>query len=75
MPGMVTAAELAVIGRASGAAFDRLVAANLREHLSQSVLVAQGERRSGVQDDAKALAATMEQTRSSQLTELDRLGD
>ncbi|MEU8272538.1 DUF305 domain-containing protein, partial [Sphaerisporangium sp. NPDC049002] len=74
MPGMVTPEELATIGRASGAAFDRLVTEHLREHLKQSVVVAQGEQRSGANQDTKALAATMEKTRSSQLGDLERLG-
>jgi uncharacterized protein (DUF305 family) len=74
MPGMVTPDELRSIGRTSGAAFDRLVTEHLREHLKQSVVVSQGEQRSGTNPDTKSLAATMEKTRSSQLTDLDRLG-
>jgi uncharacterized protein (DUF305 family) len=74
MPGMVTPDELAAIGRASGAAFDRLVTEHLHEHLKQSILVARGEQDSGVQHDTKALAAAIEKTRAGQLAELDRLG-
>ncbi|WP_424531309.1 DUF305 domain-containing protein [Sphaerisporangium viridialbum] len=73
MPGMVTPEELGAIGRTSGAAFDRLVTEHLREHLRQSVVVAQGEQRSGTSEDTRTLAAAMEKTRSSQLADLDRL--
>ncbi|MEV7969700.1 DUF305 domain-containing protein [Sphaerisporangium sp. NPDC088356] len=73
MPGMVTPEELGAIGRTSGAAFDRLVTEHLREHLKQSVVVAQGEQRSGTNQDTKTLAAGMEKSRASQLADLDRL--
>ncbi|MFC4585233.1 DUF305 domain-containing protein [Sphaerisporangium corydalis] len=75
MPGMVTPDELTVMGRASGAAFETLLTGHLREHLKQSVLVAQGEQRSGTSEDTRTLAATVERTRTSLLADLTALGD
>ncbi|GAA3801215.1 hypothetical protein GCM10022226_21130 [Sphaerisporangium flaviroseum] len=74
MPGMVTADELRAIGETRGSAFDRLFTENMGEHLRQSALVSRGEQSSGTSEDTKALAATVERTRTAQLADLARLG-
>jgi uncharacterized protein (DUF305 family) len=74
MPGMVTAAELRAIGGTTGAAFGRLFAAALRENLEQAALVARGEQASGSDRATRTLAAAVERTRATQLTQLARLG-
>ncbi len=70
MPGMVTAADFAVLNKASGAAFDRLFRQDAREYLSQSVVVARGEQGSGADRETKAFAASMEKLHAAQLTRL-----
>ncbi|WP_405142428.1 DUF305 domain-containing protein [Sphaerisporangium sp. NBC_01403] len=70
MPGMVTAADFAVLNKASGASFDRLFRQDAREYLSQSVVVARGEQGSGADRETKAFAASMEKLHAAQLTRL-----
>ncbi|MFI6802946.1 DUF305 domain-containing protein [Streptosporangium canum] len=74
MPGMVTAEDLRVVGRATGAAFDRLLVDNLREHLEQGILVSRGEQDAGAEQAVRELAATIERTRTAQLALLDGAG-
>jgi uncharacterized protein (DUF305 family) len=71
MPGMVTAADFAALNRTGGAAFDRLFTRDAREYLTQSILVAKGERRSGADQGTKAFAAAMEKAHSDQLARLE----
>ncbi|MBG0814145.1 DUF305 domain-containing protein [Planomonospora sp. ID82291] len=70
MPGMVTAAELAVLHRAQGAAFDGLFAGHIGEYLRQSVRVARGEQASGADRETRAFAGAVERTRAGELTRL-----
>lgn len=74
MPGMVTAEDLRVVGRATGAAFDRLLVDNLREHLEQGILVSRGEQDAGAEQAIGEIAATTERTRTAQLALLDGAG-
>ncbi|MDH2427185.1 DUF305 domain-containing protein [Sphaerisporangium sp. TRM90804] len=74
MPGMVTDEEQKEMEAAKGAAFDRLFTGHLREHLKQSVIVADGERDAGIHKDTKALATAVAKARAAQLAELGRLG-
>ncbi|MFC7647768.1 DUF305 domain-containing protein [Streptosporangium lutulentum] len=71
MPGMVTAEDLRVIDRTTGAAFDRLFAKNMREHLEQGVLLSRGVRGSGADQGTRELAGSIEKTRAAQLDRLD----
>ncbi|MER5323338.1 DUF305 domain-containing protein [Streptosporangium roseum] len=71
MPGMVTAGDLRVLGRTTGAAFDRLLVEHIREHLEQGILVSRGEQGSGAEQAVRALAAVVERTRAAQLALLD----
>lgn len=73
MPGMVTASQLDTMRSADGKAFDRLFLRCLRDHLDQSVLVTRGERGSGADPRALALAADLERSRTTQLTRLNKL--
>ncbi|WP_328995625.1 DUF305 domain-containing protein [Kribbella sp. NBC_01245] len=67
MPGMMTEPEIVALGNARGAAFDRLLARNLREHVEQSIVVAQSIATAGEHPEVKSLAASIVETRSTQL--------
>ncbi|MDX6236817.1 MAG: hypothetical protein QOG10_1632 [Kribbellaceae bacterium] len=67
MPGMMTEPEIVTFGRTRGAAFDRLLEKNLREHLEQSIVVARSIRTAGHEPAVKALAASIEASRAAQL--------
>lgn len=71
MPGMVTAADLAALRKATGPAFDRLFADRLREHLDQSAAVARSEQTAGADEGTRALAAAVERARAAQSDLLD----
>ncbi|MFI6512702.1 DUF305 domain-containing protein [Streptosporangium sp. NPDC050855] len=71
MPGMTTPADFAALDRADGPAFDRLFTGNAREYLTQSVLVAKGEGRSGADPATKAFAAATAKAHTDQLARLD----
>ncbi|RCG31801.1 DUF305 domain-containing protein [Sphaerisporangium album] len=70
IPGVVTADDLAVLGRAQGPAFDRLFARHIGEYLRQSVLVAAGERTSGADPEIKIFAAALSRARTADLAQL-----
>ncbi len=71
IPGMVIPDDFAALKRADGAAFDRLFIKDAREYLTQSVLVAKSEQRSGADQETKALAAALERAHGGQLTRLE----
>ncbi|MEV6868035.1 DUF305 domain-containing protein [Streptosporangium subroseum] len=71
MPGMVTADDLRVIDQTKGAAFDRLFAKNMREHLEQGVLLSRGEQGAGADQATRELAGSIEKARAAQLDRLD----
>lgn len=71
MPGMVSADTLRRAGVLSGAEFDRVFAAALRAHLTQSLLLCAGERASGGAGEARELAGELERAGSEQLVLLD----
>jgi uncharacterized protein (DUF305 family) len=60
MPGMVNAEELQTLKSTSGAEFDGLLRAALREHLSQAENMARAEQDNGFAPDVTRLAATVE---------------
>ena len=70
MPGMVPVATLAAAPRLGSTAFDELVRSGLRAHLTQSVAVARSEQTSGRHPTVRALAATLETTRTTELSRL-----
>ncbi|WP_249713863.1 DUF305 domain-containing protein [Rhizomonospora bruguierae] len=67
LPGMVTPAELAEIGRHRGSAFVTRFTSTLLEHLDQGVLVCAGERDAGTDPATKALAAAAQNRRRADL--------
>lgn len=71
MPGMVTADTVRRAGALSGEEFDRVYAAALRAHLTQSLLLCAGERASGGAGEARELAGEMEEAGSEQLALLE----
>jgi uncharacterized protein (DUF305 family) len=71
LPGMITAADLAVIGQRTGAEFDAVVTAHLREEMEQSVRLARSEQEAGQNSDCKAIAASIEETRTTSLNRLN----
>lgn len=70
MPGMMTEPEVEAMGKAHGAAFDRLFEKNLREHLQQSVVVAKSVKTAGHDRATRDLAAAVEKSRTTQLQQL-----
>jgi uncharacterized protein (DUF305 family) len=73
MPGMMTEPEVVALGNTKGAAFDPLFEKNLKEHLEQSIIVARSIRTAGQEPAVKKLAASIEQTRATQLKHLATL--
>ncbi|NED07652.1 DUF305 domain-containing protein [Streptomyces sp. SID6648] len=73
MPGMVTVRDLEAARAAEGPAFDRLVLAQIRDHLRQSAQVSRSEITSGGRADARELAAALVTARETSLAELERL--
>ncbi|MET8606174.1 DUF305 domain-containing protein [Streptomyces rubiginosohelvolus] len=73
MPGMVTVRDLDAARAAEGSAFDRLVLAQIRDHLRQSAQVSRSEITSGGRADARELAAALVTARETSLAELERL--
>ncbi|MDX3610689.1 DUF305 domain-containing protein, partial [Streptomyces sp. FL06-04B] len=58
---------------AEGPSFDRLVLAQIRDHLRQSAQVSRSEITSGGRADARKLAAALVTARERSLAELERL--
>jgi uncharacterized protein (DUF305 family) len=71
LPGMITAADLTVIGQRTGADFDALVVANLREEMEQSVRLARSEHQAGQNGECTATAAAIENGRAISLNRLN----
>jgi len=69
MPGLLTAEDLAAIGRAAGPELDRRLLAAVREHVDQCTLLAEGEQASGADPEARSLAASMFEARSGLLSD------
>ncbi|ONK15003.1 DUF305 domain-containing protein [Streptomyces sp. MP131-18] len=74
MPGMVTDEELAALEGTRDEDFDREAMALVAEHLEQSARVSRSERDAGSAEAATALAADLDEARTGQLAELERLG-
>ncbi|MCX2947928.1 DUF305 domain-containing protein [Lentzea sp. NEAU-D7] len=71
MPGMITAAELAAVGYAEGAAFDRQLTALLRTQFEEARTVARAELSSGTSKPVVELSARIDSTRAEFLTLLE----
>ncbi len=70
MPGMMTEPEVVALGNTTGPAFDQLLTKNLKEHLEQSIVIARSIRTAGQDPAVKKLAASIEQSRATQLQHL-----
>ncbi|NEB82692.1 DUF305 domain-containing protein [Streptomyces anulatus] len=75
MPGMVTEQDLEAARAAEGPALDRLVLAQIRDHLRQSARVSRSEITAGGRADARELARALVTAREDFLAELERLPD
>ncbi|THA67059.1 DUF305 domain-containing protein [Streptomyces sp. A0958] len=73
MPGMVTADDLAQARTVKGAAFDRFLVAQMKDHLHQSAEVSRSETGAGTRPDAKRLAADLVTARRTELARLPAL--
>jgi uncharacterized protein (DUF305 family) len=70
MPGMITAVAFAELKQTNGSSFDRLLAASLRAHLAQCVLLARSELKAGTHAPTRMLAADVEAGRQRDLSRL-----
>lgn len=73
MPGMITNENLALLATKSGAEFDAMLATSLREHFKQCHMLAGSEQSAGADPAVKALAASVETTRQTDLDHLAKL--
>lgn len=73
MPGMVTPGDLAKARTAKGAAFEKLVVVQIREHLEHSARVSRSEIDAGSEASAKKLAAALVEARGDELDALKRV--
>ncbi|MFJ8858878.1 DUF305 domain-containing protein [Streptomyces sp. NPDC102451] len=73
MPGMVTAGDLEDARTAEGAAFDRLLVAQIHGHLRQSEQVSRSETTAGSRAEATARARALVTARGEQLADLAAL--
>ncbi|WP_214104345.1 DUF305 domain-containing protein [Acrocarpospora catenulata] len=73
MPGMVTKADLTLIKPIKGRPFERLLITHLRDHLKQVLLLANSETKAGTDPATHTLAAAIAQTRTAELSALNRL--
>lgn len=70
MPGMVTPGDLAQARAAKGAAFEKVVVVQIREHLEHSARVSRSEVDAGSEAAAKKLAASLVEARAAELDAL-----
>ncbi|MGW8453652.1 DUF305 domain-containing protein [Streptomyces niveus] len=73
MPGMVTPGDLAQARAAKGAAFEKVVVVQIREHLEHSARVSRSEVDAGSKAAAKKLAASLVEARAAELDALKRV--
>ncbi|MFI2290983.1 DUF305 domain-containing protein [Streptomyces niveus] len=70
MPGMVTPGDLAQARAAKGAAFEKVVVVQIREHLEHSARVSRSEVDAGSEAAAKKLAGSLVEARAAELDAL-----
>lgn len=73
MPGMVTPGDLAQARAAEGAAFEKVLVVQIREHLEHSARVSRSEIDAGSEAAAKDLAASLVEAREDELDALKRV--
>lgn len=67
MPGMMTADEIVALGKLNGPAFDRVLATEIQDHLTQSALITRSVKAAGNAPSVKTLATQIEKARTAQL--------
>jgi uncharacterized protein (DUF305 family) len=75
MPGMMSGDQLEDLGKASGRAFDRLFLEMMIEHHEGAIEMAEKERASGANPDAKALADRVIADQTAEIAEMRKLLD
>ncbi|MGQ0843440.1 MAG: DUF305 domain-containing protein [Sporichthyaceae bacterium] len=73
MPGMATDEDLAKLGAAKGAAFDKLFLAMMLEHHRAAVEMAKAQRADGKASEALALAEDVESNQADEIAEIRKL--
>ncbi|MEG3626490.1 DUF305 domain-containing protein [Streptomyces poriticola] len=73
MPGMMDAEDMAALGKASGAAFDRLFLTLMVEHHEGAVEMATAEREKGRFGPARKMAESVVTAQSAEIAEMNRL--
>ncbi|GAA3945399.1 DUF305 domain-containing protein [Actinomadura viridis] len=67
MPGMMTGKQMADLGKATGAALDRMFLTMMIEHHEGAVVMAREEQSKGAHPDAKAMAAAIVRTQQTEI--------
>ncbi len=74
-PGMMSAAEMAELTNAKGAAFDRMFLIMMIAHHQGAIEMAKTEQRKGKHPGAKKLAAQIEKAQTAEIDEMNQLLD
>ncbi|TDD58724.1 DUF305 domain-containing protein [Kribbella antibiotica] len=70
MPGMMTDEEVAALQKLRGPAFDKVLRAEVKDHLAQSALVSRSVKAAGQEPGVKKLATVIEKDRTAQAARL-----
>ncbi|MFC9693097.1 DUF305 domain-containing protein [Kribbella sp. NPDC056951] len=70
MPGMMTDEEVAALQKLRGTAFDKVLRAEVKDHLAQSALVTRSVKAAGQEAGVKQLAVAIEKDRAAQTARL-----
>ncbi|WP_405057392.1 DUF305 domain-containing protein [Kribbella sp. NBC_01505] len=70
MPGMMTEEEVVALQKLRGPAFDKVLRAEVKDHLAQSALVTRSVQAAGQEAGVKQLATTIEKDRTAQAARL-----
>ncbi|GAB3928797.1 DUF305 domain-containing protein [Kribbella albertanoniae] len=70
MPGMMTEEEVLALQKLRGPAFDKVLRAEVKDHLTQSALISRSAKAAGQEPTVKTLATTIEKNRTAQAARL-----
>lgn len=73
MPGMMSDGDMAALGNASGAAFDKMFLTMMIQHHTGAVEMAKTEQSKGKNADAKALAKRIEADQTTEIAEMKKM--
>lgn len=73
MPGMMSSAEMARMASLQGAAFDKMFLTMMIAHHTGAITMARTEQDTGLNPDAKALAAKIEKAQTAEVTRMTGL--